>query len=620
MRIDPAVIPGLLLLAAELIALAAVGYVVVRVVLRQSDDRMALAQGLVVGLALWGVIANFVLYAVPGMVGAGVAWGVTLMLGAILAWRSPVPIRPRLRTAAGFAVAALALVWMALASRQLLTIPDWPVHLGLTASLRAGEFPPVLPWSPGIATPYHYGFNLLVGLLAPPVGPDLAFVTELLGAYIWMSLALIVVTTLIQRGSWLVALILAPLLLTAGAWTLVFVPPPYVLQAPFPAAIPSAGIRESLVNMYWPAVQLPWDWPGRVSDGLTTASPPNIFKPFFTLAYALAFVVLERAADRTDRRWPRAAVLALLIGFLGLVDEAVAPIVLALWMVLEAAEFWATRSAGGARAVWGAVAGPGLAVLLLAVGGGVLTSVLRDAGGSGLSFGWIDDAGSRTPLGGFTERPGGIGLLGLGPLLVAGAAALLGRRDRLVLALAVGGGAFLLAALTLQYEFSGDITRLDGHARNFALLALLLALATRLAGLQLRSRYATAAVLLALIVWPTSVGPLRNFALAVGHGTHLANAQEEQRGLGRHPMGRQPIERFPSERIAAYIRDHTAVAARIFSPSPAAMSVATGRPNAMGFVGHVHMQCLHRPRVSRHRALSRTGDYSAAGHRIRTCA
>ena len=54
LTVDPAVLPGLLLLLAELAALAAVGYVVVRVALRQDDERMALAQGLVVGPALWG--------------------------------------------------------------------------------------------------------------------------------------------------------------------------------------------------------------------------------------------------------------------------------------------------------------------------------------------------------------------------------------------------------------------------------------------------------------------------------------------------------------------------------------------------------------------------------------
>ena len=105
MIVDPAVLPGLLLLAAELAALAAVGYVIVRVALRQEDDCMALAQGLVVGLALWGLITNFVMYAVPGLAGAAVGWGVTLALGAGLAWRAPNPIRPRPRVLAGFAVA-----------------------------------------------------------------------------------------------------------------------------------------------------------------------------------------------------------------------------------------------------------------------------------------------------------------------------------------------------------------------------------------------------------------------------------------------------------------------------------------------------------------------------------
>ena len=58
MTLDPAVIPGLLLLAAELVALAAVGYIDVGVVLRQTNERVALAQGLVVGLALWLAIVS----------------------------------------------------------------------------------------------------------------------------------------------------------------------------------------------------------------------------------------------------------------------------------------------------------------------------------------------------------------------------------------------------------------------------------------------------------------------------------------------------------------------------------------------------------------------------------
>ena len=590
MTLDPTVIPGLLLLAAEFIALAAVGYVVARVALRQSDDRVALAQGLVVGLALWGVIVNFVMYVVPGLAGAAVGWATTLALGASLAWRAPEAIRPRPRIAAGFVVAVLALFWAVLASRQLLLIPDREVHLGLSATIRAGGFPPEFPWNPGIPAFYHHGFDLLVGLLAPPFGPDLAFTTELLGVYLWTAFALVVVTTLIQRGSATGAVILAPLLLTAGAWTLVFVTPPDVLRVPLPAGVPSAGLRASLTDLYWPSVQLPWAWPGLVSDGMSTASPPNIFKPFFTLGYALAFVVLERAADRSDRRWPRHAVLALLIGFLGLVDEAAGPVVLALWLVFEAIAFWKAREPGTGNAglALRAVAGPALAALLLVGSGGDLTRSLTDAGGAGLSLGWIDDPGTRRPVGSFATLPGGLGVLGLGPLVVAAAAVLLARRDRLVLALIAGALVFLIAAFTLQYEYSPDVARLDGHARNFALLALLLALNGRLAALRPRWRYAGGALLVALVIWPTVAGPARNLGLAVGQGVQLANEPTEKHEYNVMPMDRYELERFESEPIAAYIRDHTPVDARILTTSPLAMTLATGRPNSLGFAGVLH--------------------------------
>ena len=176
MTIDGAAVPGLLFLLAELVALAAVGYVVVRVALRETDDRVALAQGLVVGPAIWGVVVNLIMYALPGLAGAVAGWIFVLALAAVLTWRAPAPIRPRLRAAAGFAVAALALFWVALASRQMVGIPDAPNHLGLAASIRAGAFPPELPWNPGMPFPYHYGADMLAGLLAPPSGPDSAFV------------------------------------------------------------------------------------------------------------------------------------------------------------------------------------------------------------------------------------------------------------------------------------------------------------------------------------------------------------------------------------------------------------------------------------------------------------
>ena len=274
MTVDPSVVPGLLFLLAEFVALAAVGYVIVRAALRETDQRVALAQGLVVGPAIWGVVVNLIMYAIPGMAGAVAGWIFVLALAAVLIWRAPKPIRPRLRAAAGFALAAVALFAVALASRQMLTIPDSAIRIGLSASIRAGGFPPELPWNSGTPAPYHYGPNLLSGLLAPPFGPDLAFAEEVLGSYAWICLVLIVATALVRRASGSAVLIAAPLLLTIGAWTLRFVDPDSILEVIVPAGVPAAGLRAALMDIFWPSVELPY--------ASRLEALPNIWKPAFT--------------------------------------------------------------------------------------------------------------------------------------------------------------------------------------------------------------------------------------------------------------------------------------------------------------------------------------------------
>ena len=580
MHLDPSVVPGLLLLATELLVLAVVGFVVVRVALGQTDDRLALAQGLVVGIALWGLIVNVVVYAIPGPTGAVLGWILTLTIGAGLVWYAPHPIRPRLRVAVGLSLAALALFWIVLASRQLLPNPDAATHHGLIATIRAGgPHPPELPWNPGLAAPYHYGVDLLIALLTPPVGPDPAFVTELLGTYIWVGYALVVGTLILRQGSWPVALILTPLLLAPGAQTLLFTSPG-VLQIPVQADLPAPGLRASLASIY--------------VEGFveSKASPPDVWKPVFVLGYALALVVLERVSNRREQRWLHWGTLALLVGFLGLINEAVALVVLTLWGLLEAIYFvraWGERPLGWKRML-GSAAGPAVAASLLAAGGGVITSILIAGSAGTLSLGWVHDAGARQALVSFTGLSGGLGLLGLGPLVLAGGAMLLAWRNSLSLAFAAGSGAFLLAAHTLQYPYGQhDITRLDGHARNFALLALLLALSLRLPALRPRWRYAVAAMILALVVWPAIVSPVRTLGLAVGRGIHLANAEPDQ------PGRRQVFKQLTSARVAAYIRDSTPADARVLSPNPMAMSVATGRPNAAGFTQAPHYIYSHGP-------------------------
>ena len=612
MTIDPAVIPGLVVLAAEFAALAAVGYVIVRAVLRQDDQRMALAQGLVVGLALWGVITNFVMYVVPGLAGAAVGWGVVLVLGAVVVRRTSHPIRPSPRLLAGFVVAFLALFWVALATRQLLTVQDWSIQLGLASTIRAGVFPPELPWHPETPVRYHHGPSLLVGLLAPPVGPDQAFVSELLDAYGWASFILVAVAAILRRGSWPGVLLVAPLLLTHGAWTVIWVGDG-LLEIALPAGLPAAGLRDSLADIYWPSVALPLNatpWGHALAD---------IWKPAFTIGYALAFVVVERVAHAHRRSWPATVTLAGLVGFIGVLAATFAPAVLAVWAGFEALHL--ARSTGarsGLRQlggwlrlavtrsnVGGAIVrrggGPALAALLLLGSGSVFTGLLDGGAASGLSLSKSLDPGDWRLLGTFDRRPAGVALLGVGPVVVAALAALLARRDRLVLALAAGSGLLALAWLALYHEPApNDLDRVAGHARNLALVALLLALSTRLAGLGLRWRSAVGALIVGLIVWPTIIGPVRNVGLALGNGVQIANAT----AVDDEPVasdGSEPARRFHlpvlSERLAAYIRAHTPVEARVLATSPpyANVFLATGRSNAAGLADQIHLNYVAGP-------------------------
>ena len=592
LTVDFSVVPGFVLLVTELLVLAAVGFVVARVGLRERHDLVALAQGMVIGLALWGLAVNFILYLVPGLAGALIGWGLVLALGGALAWRGGARVSISWRRAAGFAAAALALFWVMLAARQLMKTPDPEFHLGLSAYVQAGGWPPATSWNPGARVYYHYGVNLLVALLDPPAGPNSLLVTEVVGAYIWTSFALVVATALLQRGGWRSMLLLSPLMLTAGAWTLVgqLNEVPHLLQIPAPTDLGTVGLRSSLAGLYWPDVAMRWH---SELDG----APANIWKPPFVLAYALAFVVLWHAAASGRRSRMAALTLALLVGFLGLVSVELALLIVGLWVVLESIRLVELRTDGrlGRGTLLLRGMGPVAAVLLLAVGGGSLTGTLAGAAQADISLGWIDDPLSRDALGRHELLQGRIGLLGVGALSAALGAALLAWRDRLVLALAASTIPLMGAALTLEYPIAPhDVTRFDGHARNFALLALLLATAVRLPRLPPIWRMGASAAIAGLVVWPTIAQPVRTMSLGVSRGVQLANSETGVLGAHSdvtvHDLGRYSLAGSVSDEVSRYVRDNTTVDTRVFSAQGNALSVATGRPNASGLRGALHLR------------------------------
>ena len=122
--------------------------------------------------------------------------------------------------------------------------------------------------------------------------------------------------------------------------------------------------------------------------------------------------------------------------------------------------------------------------------------------------------------------------------------------------------------------------------------------------------------MVAVIIWPSIALPVRTLAFQASHGIDLANAQpapiDRDVALFRAGIGRQTVEHLtPSQvrhympdpppplhtrptgvlahdQVTRYIRNHTPTDARIFSPHPSELTLATGRPNAAGFAGYLH--------------------------------
>ena len=145
---------------------------IVRVALRETDHRVALAQGLVVGPAIWGVVVNLAMYALPGIPGAIAGWIFVLALAAVLVWRFA-EIGPPAAAHGGGVQPHGTRHLLGGARQQAAPVGDRrdSIHLGLAASIRAGGFPPELPWNPGTPAPYHYGVRSAERPAGPAVGP-----------------------------------------------------------------------------------------------------------------------------------------------------------------------------------------------------------------------------------------------------------------------------------------------------------------------------------------------------------------------------------------------------------------------------------------------------------------
>ena len=475
----------MLLLALELLALAAVGFVVARTALREGDDLAALAQGLVIGPALWGLAVSFMLRVAPGLAGAIVGWALILAIGVGLAWRSPGRLRVPRRRLAGFAGAALALFWVTLAARQLMKVPDPELHLGLAAYIRGRRLA---------------ADRFLESRLRPLLSPRRRRAGRAAGAAVGTESCVhdraargLPVDQLRPRrdnrdpqprglAQHAHALAVAAYRRRVDARRDRRKPHPQYPAGSHSGRSTGSGVAQLACRLMWP--EPPPAWPSEFSGA-----------PSEYLEAALRFGLcagIHRASACNGQRPPVAHERAhtCSVGRIPRHRERGSRVIdLGLWVILDTGRIISlpmdrrTAQAG----LLSAAAGPGAATLLLAICGSVLTGILADAPRAELSLRWITDPWSRQTLGRFDLLPGGLGLLGVGAVSTAAIAVLLARRDRLVLALTAGSVPLMIGALTLKYEpMQFDVTRFDGHARNFALLALLVALASRMPTLRRR--------------------------------------------------------------------------------------------------------------------------------------
>ena len=78
-------------------------------------------------------------------------------------------------------------------------------------------------------------------------------------------------------------------------------------------------------------------------------------------------------------------------------------------------------------------------------------------------------------------------------------------------------------------------------------------------------------------------------SLGLERGIQLSNMPPGPREFHQWFQGRHAVKRFSSDAIADFISTHTPADARVLSPYPDELTIATGRPNASGFAHHLHI-------------------------------
>ena len=510
---------------------------------------------------------NLASWLLPGAAGVWVGLVLASLVAFVPIARHQIAWPPALQADRLFGAALLISLYLAaLASRTQTLFTDEPWHLPLAATIANGHFPPVSPFTPDVGAAYHYSADLLAstGIIVAGIPPWFAF--YFLNPFI--TLAFIAAVYAFARDLGARRWPAASVAFAAGYGGLAVVNTPA-----WSFGIPALDVGNGAD--WWTAL---WSTFGARVDAhpLERIGPAWLNVAHITLGFSATMLIGRLLL--LPKQWPVAVAGAVAIQMVGLGEAS--QIVAVLPVVAIIAVVMAIRSRRWSeRVVWpaGVIGGTALVVF----GGGAITDGLFRGAGGGAE---LAVTGLALPALGnsLAPRADPLGQLGLGwwsLAFLAVAALLLARRGPLWFA----GAAALLAGVleqTLTFE-GGEAGRFLADSMFLLGFIFLVAVVVTTGRWQAvgRLRWGGAIVevaLVAFVVIPSAAPRFGSSLILAADGIETGFPRIHNEHARFYNPSRYSTQLANGRPVYAWMRANLPAGARILTPWPAAVVIATG--------------------------------------------
>ncbi len=468
-------------------------------------------------------------------------------------------------------VAALAFYFSAQANRLSLLFLDEPVHLGLTATIAEGNYPVRFPWSPDLASGYHYAMDLHAAVLTSASGLPVWIVAEL--QHPWLSLTLVLTAfgiVLYATGSRIGALAAA----VVAAYS------PGVIWLGWPALGQDGSALPPGFSEF--AERLSAIGPSRYE---LSVGPSNLVFPQRTFGLALLALLVHAWTLRPLRRFGTAVAFGAGMGVLAVTEIGIFAVGMLALLIACAAHYVANARKGPLRqfaiCLIPLLVATGLAIT---IGGPITDTVFGPKpadSGSLIAIRPRLDGALLNPLK-FAEPTvpdmfaGAAGLRWIHVAVLGLVAAAITRNRHLIGLAAVGlSGGILFQSLV--YTVHDDANRLITYSAFFSVLAIVGAVPLILGRLPSLAAAGAVVLLIAFAALPTLLPNLTAASRLTGNGVAIAPLVHKGALDRLEERSRYARELNDGESLFRWARRNLPAGSRVLSPWPGALTIATGR-------------------------------------------